>query len=644
MPPQELREYQARAKTRILESYRNGARSILVVSPTGSGKTTLFGDMVSDLSHGGVPCLINVHRRELATQAANRLREFGVQYGLIMAGEQPRPSALVQIASVQSLIRRRMPRANFVVNDEAHLSAANTWTTILQQYAGARILGVTATPWRLSGTPLAALYDDVVVVAQPAELRDQGFLCKYAGFSFKTPDLTKVRTTAGDYNEQDSAQAMSDGAIVDNIVEEWLKHASHLSTVVFAVTVAHSKVLTDRFKAAGVAAEHLDGSTAKWERDAILKRVESGKTQVLCNVGVAVEGLDIPRLKCCVLARPTKSLARAIQMMGRVRRPWKDPTTGQWVAARIHDHAFVIKQHGLPDDPRDYSIDAKKQKPVSDLEELHQCKKCFAWYRGVRCSECQAEREIEERVIATIKDAEQWEFASGDEKPVTPEESKPFTRPERPTPIRWETVGRVIEGAYLKFWDEPTNYGKQRRYLVRSEKRDYDVPGTTELDYKMSRTPVGALIRITYTGDTGRRKNFNVGVDDGQPTATRGNSGDDHWTKRQPQITDEQFYESVHSFTEHCILDKYASVTVDEMETAWLAWAKQSRHHPETRTFWEHLLKFPGVSTGQGETPRHILSGIKFKGALPHQLRTQSRAHQKEISSAFKARLAENAQ
>jgi hypothetical protein len=103
------------------------------------------------------------------------------------------------------------------------------------------------------------------------------------------------------------------------------------------VTVEHSKALSAEFRAAGVMAEHLDGSTPLHVRAAILRRVDQGHTRVLCNVGVAIEGLDIPRLKCCVLARPTKSLARYLQMTGRVRRPW------QGVKARIHDHAFVIK-------------------------------------------------------------------------------------------------------------------------------------------------------------------------------------------------------------------------------------------------------------------------------------------------------------
>jgi DNA repair protein RadD len=490
---QTLRDYQARGWAQILDAYRGGAKSVLAVAPTGSGKTTLFGHGVAELDESGLPSLILVHRRELAAQAANRLREFGVQFGFIMAGEVERRYARVQIAMVQSLSRRTAPPARFVICDEAHLSTAKTWASVLAHYPDARILGVTATPWRLSGKPLAGAYDACVVVATPRELREQGHLCDYVGFSYLAPDLSKVKTTGGDYNERESAAAMSQSIIVDTIVEEWGKHARDLSTIVFAVTVEHSRQLTDRFRAAGVAAEHLDGSTPLEQRKAILRRVEEGTTRVLCNVGVAVEGLDIPRLKCCILARPTKSLARAIQMAGRVRRPWNG------IVARIHDHAFVIKAHGLPDADRDYTLNAKPEKPPA----LTQCEECFALYSGPTCPACNHENKPKlagERVLATVAEAEQFSFDSGTTLELAAPE--PEQRPERPTVIRWETPGRVVEGRFVKSWEERREYGPQRMYQIASEKRDYVLPGTRHLDSLMARCQTtDSMIRVTYLGE-----------------------------------------------------------------------------------------------------------------------------------------------
>lgn len=512
MPAQTLRPYQERGLAEALAAYRAGARSVLLVSPTGSGKTSLFSHLIAQLHAKGKRSLLLVHRRELATQACNRLREFGVPHGLIMAGEAPQPWHGVQVASVQTLTRRLAPRAELVVCDEAHLSTAATWAGILTQYPAARILGVTATPWRLSGKPLAGAYDSVVVVSTPAQLREQGFLCDYVGFSYRTPDLSTVRTTAGEYNERDSAAAMGQSAIVDNIVEEWGKHARDMSTVVFAVTVEHSRQLADKFRAAGVAAEHLDGATPLEMRKAILRRVELGQTRVLCNVGVAVEGLDIPRLKCCILARPTKSVSRYLQMVGRVRRPWEG------VTARIHDHAFCIGAHDLPDAERDYSLTAKAEKPPS----LSTCSECFAMYPPAgACPNCGAERKPTEQERAgpemvNAAEVEQVGFASSDgSNPLVPK-----ARPALPTRVTWSTP-RTIIGAYVEQTKADNGYGLKPVYRLRGAQRDYDLPDAKALNRAMRKIPVGTpWVAVTYDGKNAHgAHNFRVGFDDeGEPT------------------------------------------------------------------------------------------------------------------------------
>lgn len=477
---QELRDYQRQAVTGALDAWKRGARSVLAVSPTGSGKTTIFSWLASQMS---APVVVCVHRRELATQAANRFREFGVPIGLIMAGEKPNPRARVQIASVPTLVRRldAAPPAGLVICDEAHLSTAETWAKVLEHYQSARVLGVTATPWRLSGRALAAQYDATVVVAQPAELCAQGFLSPYVGFSYKTPDLTGVKTTGGDYNEQQAAKVMRAPGIVAGVVDEWLLHARDLSTIVFAVTVEHSKELCAEFVKSGVRAEHLDGATSIEQRKAILARLDRGDTQVLCNVGVAVEGLDVPRVKCIVLARPTMSLARAIQMMGRGRRPWRGLT------CRIHDHAFVIGQHGLPDDERDYSLQAKRERPPS----LSQCADCFAYFNGTQCPACHSEQKIvivgDRQAPKVIDDAEQYAFDS----------SQP---PAQRITVSWDSPGRVVEGRFIEQTEEKTSYGPRKLYLLQKGHKAWWLPGTKRLDELFAARVIGDVLRVTYVG------------------------------------------------------------------------------------------------------------------------------------------------
>lgn len=524
MPPQVLRPYQQRGLSDIMRAWREGAHSVLMVLPTGGGKTTVFGECVRAVAATGAAICVLAHRRELVEQASNRLREFGVPHGVIMADVQPTPYLKVQVASKDSLAPRLRASAflrawagsvRLVIIDEAHLSTAATYQALLEFFPNALILGVTATPWRMSGKPLAGAYDACVVVSTPAELRQQGFLSDYVGFSYLAPDVSKLKTTGGDYNERDSADAMSDRLIVDNIVEQWQAHASTLSTVVFAVTVQHSRQLAERFRAAGVSCEHLDGQTAVETRRAILARVASGRTRVLCNVGIAVEGLDIPRLKCCVLARPTMSKSRAIQMMGRVRRPWNG------VTARIHDHAFVIKAHGLPDAERDYSLTAAVEKPPS----LKTCQKCRALYMETRCPACSHVNEADpsERLLQTVSgdEVEQVGFTSATV------ELQPDTRPASPTEIRWAdcAVGRVFRGPMIERGTEPAPGGGERRfYVVRDAKRDYKLPGTALLDASIDRLRVQIpdSVEIEYKGrprpsDPRSPHLFRVGSDDARP-------------------------------------------------------------------------------------------------------------------------------
>lgn len=524
--PQELRPYQEHGRAEIFRALRRGARRLLAVLPTGGGKTTIFTHLADQLARAGMRTLILVHRRELAYQACQRLREFGVRFGLMMAGEPSSPYAPVQVASVPTMARRvagytleTLPaylRFELIVADEAHYSAAPSWGNILALYPRAIVVGFTATPWRLTGKPLADTFDELIVIARPSELREQGFLCHYAGIGYRAPKLDGVKVTGGDYNEAALEAAVRESWIVDDILERWQESASELSTVVFAVTKAHSRELAARFVAAGVKAEHIDDSTRLTEREAILNRVRSGQTRVLCNVGIAIEGIDIPRLKCCVLARPTKSVARAIQMMGRVRRPWNG------AVARIHDHAGIIIRHGEPDKERDYRLVAKPE-PVPTLTS---CPECMAYLQDGVCPLCgfvQVSAPARSGGVGAegpqvAKEGHRFEFSSSE-------------LPDRPVIVHWDAPGRVVEGHLWRRWTTRESWGPQSWWEVhgyqyvgepkKAAPRIYHVPGTTRLDALMRRVDEGALVRMTYYADTPLggmrfRKEMKVEVDDGK--------------------------------------------------------------------------------------------------------------------------------
>jgi superfamily II DNA or RNA helicase len=192
-----------------------------------------------------------------------------------------------------------------------------------------------------------------------------------------------VRKLGGDYNEADLSEVMGRRELLGNIVGQWKANAGGVRTVVFAVDVAHSQHLCERFREVGVAAEHVDAQTPKTEREAILARLASGATTVVCNVAVLTEGWDCPAVECIIMARPTQSLALHLQMAGRGLRP--NEATGKKLC-RIHDHAGNIITHGLPDAERDYSLttDRKANKKASEEQAttLRTCEECFAIYRA----------------------------------------------------------------------------------------------------------------------------------------------------------------------------------------------------------------------------------------------------------------------
>lgn len=334
-----------------------GVKRVLVVLPTGSGKTVVASRLVLDAVRAGERVLFLAHRRELINQAHAQLLRAGIdtdQIGVIMGNDtRSSPNAVVQVASIDSLRRRDCPPADLVIVDEAHRALAGSYRRVIEMYPQAWHVGLTATPYRLDGQGLGDVYNEIVAVARPSELIRAGRLVAPVVYTVpkeKLPDLDGVRPVAGDYNLGALSRAVNQKALVGNIVDEWLRLAEGRRTVVFAVSVEHSLSIVERFVAAGVTAEHLDGSTTTEERDAILGRLQSGETKVVSNCMVLAEGWDMPCCKCLVLARPTQSLSLHIQQSGRISRPWRG------VCPIILDHAANTLTHGLPHQDREFSL------------------------------------------------------------------------------------------------------------------------------------------------------------------------------------------------------------------------------------------------------------------------------------------------
>lgn len=359
-------------------------RRPILVLPTGAGKTFCAARLVVERN---ARTLWICHRRELIIQAAQTLARLGLDVGVVMAGFEVRPSASVQVASVQTLRRRPKPAADLVIIDECHHARAKTYRDILDCYPSTPMLGLTATAFRLDGKGLGDIFGEIVVGAYPDDLCNDGTLIEPVVYAPADPDLRGVHMQHGEFNLREVGERMTKPKLVGDIVETWRARAAGKRTVVYATSVAHSKQIEDAFRAAYVKVEHLDGTTPKAQRDAILHRLRVGYTTVVCNVQVLEEGWDLPALDCAVVARPTASLCLHLQMIGRIMRAAEGKG-----GAIVLDHAGNHLRHGPVTQRLNYSladsvVAARGEKAPSVSKR---CPKCFlvVGRATTECPEC----------------------------------------------------------------------------------------------------------------------------------------------------------------------------------------------------------------------------------------------------------------
>ena len=362
-----LRPYQTRAIEAIAEARARGIRRLILVAPTGAGKTEIASALFA--SNLPAPGLFLVHRLELVEQAAERFRRHGIEVGVIQGDTPTSPNAPVQVASVQSLARRVRPPADIVITDEAHHAVAGTFADVIEAYPEAFHVGVTATPYRLDGRGLGTLFQEIVVAAYPHELVELGYLVRPRIYTAPPPDLSGIRKVAGDYAPGQLSERMT--SLVGNVVETWQKLGQNRKTVVFAVDIAHSEALTSRFLEAGIPAEHFDGGDDRTTRRAVLDRFRSGETTVLSNCSLISEGFDLPEIGVVQMARPTASRALYKQQVGRAMRPAEGKAD-----CVLLDNAGNFGRFGDPLDVEEYSLtyEVRVPQPLA----VKTCKACFA--------------------------------------------------------------------------------------------------------------------------------------------------------------------------------------------------------------------------------------------------------------------------
>lgn len=346
-------------------------------------------------------------QRELIQQLGSQLSRLNIPSKVVMSGveneyqsyeEDILGEACTLIAKdtlwARAFRKEKMdlPQADVVQIDEAHGSLAKTYQAILKRYEKSIVLGWTATPCRTDGLPLGMFYDTMVLGPTYKELQDEGFLVPVSVYAPDRPDLKGLKARSGDYAKEELEKRMNRDNLVGNIIQEWWKHNDGRSTVVFASGVQHSIHIRNQFLSKGVTAAHIDGSMPEQERADILSAAREGDIRVVTNYGVLHTGVDIPRWKYLVCARPTKSFQLWRQMGGRIQRPWNS------VEAMIQDHSDNAQRFGYPDEDVEWDLDgtqkiqdkhneARKKKQQSEKSDF-QCQNCSTKYRGPSCPKC----------------------------------------------------------------------------------------------------------------------------------------------------------------------------------------------------------------------------------------------------------------
>lgn len=388
-----LRPYQHRAISDLRLAFRDGARAPLLVLPTGGGKTIVMAEIMRGLADRGRSALVLVHRRELIAQTAAKLALAGVEHGIIAAGVQPTDQP-IQIASVQTLARRLAhvsASPDLILIDEAHHATAGSWERVLDHWPDALRLGVTATPVRLDGRGLSAVFDRLISGPSVADLVFTGFLTRQTIYAPPVvADLSQLRYRAGEFAADQAGAAMDRPTVTGDAIDHYQRLAKGQRAIVFCCTVQHAENVAAQFISGGIPAATLLGSTRPELRDQVVQQFAAGQLQVLVTVDVVSEGFDIPAAGCAILLRPTASLGLYLQQVGRVLRPAEGKD-----AAIILDHVGNVRRHGFPDDHRDWSLDDRlrtRRGSSQAAPAVRTCPQCFAAFKPQpQCPACGAE-------------------------------------------------------------------------------------------------------------------------------------------------------------------------------------------------------------------------------------------------------------
>jgi DNA repair protein RadD len=381
----ELRDYQAESIERVRQSLRTHD-SVILQQPTGSGKTVIAGEIIKKVVEAGKTCMFVADRTTLIDQTSASFDDFGIDHGVIQRDHwRTNYHKPVQVASIQTLARRKPHHADIIIVDEAH-TLYKKQVEMLSKY-NSKFIGLTATPYTKG---LGLHWQDLIVGATTQELIDKGYLSDFVVYAPPPVDLSGIRTVGGDYNQKQLGARVNQTEPIGDIVATWKKYGMGNQTICFGVNVEHSKHIVEQFNAAGVSALHIDAYDDPSDRRRAIMAYKNQDIKVISCVDILTKGFDEPHTGTLIMARPTKSLIVHLQQIGRVLRV----AEGKGEAI-ILDHGANVERHGFPTDeslPVKLDVTPKGQRQETQKKEKlpKACPSCsFVKPAGVHaCPKC----------------------------------------------------------------------------------------------------------------------------------------------------------------------------------------------------------------------------------------------------------------
>ena len=336
------RDYQIDICSRVSEAFEHH-RSVMVQMPTGTGKTVVLAELVKRLKmkNEGLKILIVAHRRELVEQIKATIKRMKMD------------SRNITVESIQT-ISRRIDALDFipslVVIDEAHHALAKTYKMMWDVWPDARFLGLTATPCRLNGKGFTDLFDVLVQSWDIPTFIKEKWLSTFDFVSIKSDGVTQrlidslqKRGADGDYQNKEMDMLLNKKPSIERLYRSLEEYGKDRKGIVYAINISHAQKITKLYQENGVKAIAIDSKTPATERQADIEAFKKGDIQVLVNVDIFSEGFDCPDVEFVQLARPTLSLAKYLQMVGRGLRVAKGKKN-----CVIIDNVGLYRVFGLP--------------------------------------------------------------------------------------------------------------------------------------------------------------------------------------------------------------------------------------------------------------------------------------------------------